>query len=166
LSLVTVALTSFLGIACGAQVSNNGQTPQSGPATASAPDLGSIAASVNGTGAASPQLQAAIDRVTKAKADLENARKRLNASKAILKAADAEFKAAKADQQALALRGQAQELADASGMNGPQTTAPATSIAQPAQIQQPGGADQTVDNSGQGFDFSGTSFTGVPTPGK
>src|SRR5277367_5942513 len=111
-SLVTVLLSAGLGIACGAQApfNNLGHTAPN-PAPAAAPDLASIAASTEDTGNVSPQMQAAADRVNKARADLDLARKRLSASKAILKAADSELKAARADQQALALQTQAQQLA-------------------------------------------------------
>lgn len=161
-SLIAALLSSGLGIACGAQ-------PAAAPANstpAAAPDLSAIAATANGETPVSPQLQAAADRVTKAKTDLDTAHKRLNASKAVLKAADAEFKAAKADQQALSLQTQAQALATASGMNGsaatPTTTAPTSAAPVPS--------DSSPNNVGQSFDFSGGSapapYTAVPTPGK
>jgi hypothetical protein len=65
-----------------------------------------------------PESQAAGQRVDRAKTNLDQARKQLDAAKAVLKAADAEFRAAKADQEALALRTQAQRLADSSGLTG------------------------------------------------
>jgi len=65
-----------------------------------------------------PESQAAAQRVERSKTNLDQARKQLDAAKAVLKAADAEFRAAKADQEALALRTQAQRLADSSGLTG------------------------------------------------
>ncbi len=157
-SVTPILLSGAISIACGAQPS----TTQSNVNAPETPDLSSIAASANGEAPVSPQLQAALDRVTKAKADLDNAHKRLNASKAILKAADAEFKAAKADQQALTLQSQAQALATASGMNDASAaTATTPAPAQPATAAQPVANTQS-DSTGQTFDFSGTS----PTPGK
>jgi hypothetical protein len=65
-----------------------------------------------------PESQAAGQRVERSKTNLDQARKQLEAAKAVLKAADAEFRAARADQDALALRTQAQRLADSSGLTG------------------------------------------------
>jgi multidrug efflux pump subunit AcrA (membrane-fusion protein) len=65
-----------------------------------------------------PESQAAATRVDRSKTNLDQARKQLDAAKAVLKAADAEFRAARADQEALALRTQAQRLADSSGLTG------------------------------------------------
>jgi hypothetical protein len=65
-----------------------------------------------------PESQAAGQRVDRSKNNLDQARKQLDAAKAVLKAADAEFRAARADQEALALRTQAQRLADSSGLTG------------------------------------------------
>ena len=166
-SLATLLLSAGLGIACGAQPANVPATqPSAAPSPSIAPSTVSPGASVYDPAAVSPQLQAAADRVTKARGDLDLAHKRLNASKAIVKTADAEFKAAKADQQALTLQSQAKELADASGMS--ETTPPAITAApgQAAPTQSITNTDQSPDNAGQTFDFSGTPFTGVPTPGK
>jgi hypothetical protein len=62
----------------------------------------------------SAELDAATRKVEESKAKLEQAHKQLTLARALVRAAEAEFKAAKVDKQALALRTEAQKLADVS----------------------------------------------------
>jgi hypothetical protein len=64
-----------------------------------------------------PELQNADARVQQAGNQLELAKKQLKAAQSILKAADADLKAAKAERQAIALRTQAQGMAQDAGMS-------------------------------------------------
>jgi hypothetical protein len=64
----------------------------------------------------SPELDRADQRVDTAKSKVDQAHKQLAAAKAMVKAADAELKASRADRDALALRNDAQQLADAAGI--------------------------------------------------
>lgn len=72
-----------------------------------------------------PELQAADERVAKAKQQLDTARKQLSATRALLRAAEADYKAAQAEREALALKTHAQGLADASGLSKAAVPAPA-----------------------------------------
>ncbi len=179
-SLIAGSLGVLCCTTCGAftfghksstQVANNSiatnttGTSTSNTATATTP--ATTAAPVNQTETLSPQLQAAAQRVEKAKVDLDTAHKRLNASKAVLKAAESELRAAQADQQALSLKTEAQKLADASGMNDTGRAQSPTLF--PAPSPQPGQAvpvpisnGQTFDNSGT-VDFSAASANGGPS---
>ncbi|HEY9772281.1 MAG TPA: hypothetical protein V6C81_00570 [Planktothrix sp.] len=65
--------------------------------------------------ASNPELDNADTKVNETKERLDVARKQLSTAKAMVKAAEAEFKAAKAARDAIALRENAQQLADASG---------------------------------------------------
>lgn len=77
-----------------------------------------------------PELEAAGTRVTQAEQQLEVARKQLSAAKSLLKAAEADLKAARADRDALALRTQAEGLAEQAGMTpSNQSNLPTRSIA-------------------------------------
>jgi multidrug resistance efflux pump len=64
----------------------------------------------------SPELDRADERVDTAKSKVDQAHKQLAAAKAMVKAAEAELKASRADRDALALRNDAQQLADAAGI--------------------------------------------------
>jgi hypothetical protein len=99
-SLLIPACSLFAGTACGAQqiVGADG-TP-----------LGQQAAPH------SPELDRADERVDTAKSKVDQAHKQLAAAKAMVKAAEAELKASRADRDALALRNDAQQLADAAGI--------------------------------------------------
>lgn len=108
LSLLVGLLTLNLGTACGA-----------------APD-----ATPNFTMTTTPELEAADNRVRQAEAQLDVAKKQLSAAKSLLKAAEADLRAARADREALALKTQAQGLAEEAGMTPsvapPVTNAPTT----------------------------------------
>lgn len=81
-----------------------------------------------------PELDAADQRVAQADAQLQVAKKQLSAAKTLLRAAEADLKAAKAERDALALKQQAQGMADEAGM-GPAkaaTVPPVTSA--PKQV--------------------------------
>jgi hypothetical protein len=63
-----------------------------------------------------PELQTADARVQQAENQLDLARKQLKAAQSILKAAEADLKAARAERQAIALRTEAQSVANDAGM--------------------------------------------------
>lgn len=63
-----------------------------------------------------PELDRADERVRQADAQLAVARKQLKAAQQLLKAAEADVRASKAERDALALKTQAQNLADEAGM--------------------------------------------------
>lgn len=113
IGLVSMSLT---GTACGAA-----------PTDASTP---SPNFTMTGT---TPELDRADERVRQADAQLVVARKQLKASQQLLKAAEADLRAAKADRDALALKTQAQNLADEAGMTPsvapPVGSSPAKAIA-------------------------------------
>jgi hypothetical protein len=97
LSLLIGLLSLNLGTACGA-----------------APDASNP--SPNFTMTTTPELEAADNRVRQAEAQLDVAKKQLSAAKSLLRAAEADVRAAKADREALALKTQAQGLAEEAGM--------------------------------------------------
>jgi hypothetical protein len=100
-----------------------------------------------------PEIQAASQRVDQTKTKLDQARRQLDAAKASLKAADAEYRAAKADMEALTLRRQADNLADATRTG--QDAAPATAGNGP-----PGGRLVPTDR----IDPNGLAKTSAPVP--
>jgi hypothetical protein len=109
-----------------------------------------------------PEIDAANKRVDDAKSRLDTARKKLDAAKAALRAADAEFRAAKADKEALALREQANQLADVSAQGDAQV-APAIPKASPVTatgLNNGIGNGTRIQMSGQGASVQGT----VPAP--
>jgi hypothetical protein len=106
-----------------------------------------------------PEIEAASKRVDEAKTRLDQARKKLDAAKAALRAADAEFRAARADREALALRQQANQLADANAQSEASTDAASASKVAPvtADGTSPGNRIQV---SGVG----GPSVSSAPLP--
>ena len=96
IGLVSMSLT---GTACGA-APNNASTP--------APTF-----TMTGN---TPELDRADERVRQADAQLNIAKKQLRAAQQLLKAAEADLRASKAERESLAIKAQAQNLADEAGM--------------------------------------------------
>jgi hypothetical protein len=114
--------------------------------------------------ASTPELTAAGERVNQAKEQLATAHKQLSAAKALLKAAEADYKAACAEREALALKTNAQNLADASGLQ--QVKSSGVGIAQrpvtpPVQSQT---SDSPALGQPQPFDFNSEPPTSAPEP--
>lgn len=115
--LLSAGLTLTSGIAFGTiALADTAATPP-----ANAPTIAPLRDGSN------PAVVAADEKVHDTKSKLEQAHKQLNAAKAMLKAAEAEYKAACADKDALALRNEAQRLADASSDPIATPSTPATS---------------------------------------
>jgi len=83
-----------------------------------------------------PELVAADERVSQAEAQLEVAKKQLVAARSLLKAAEADLRAARADREALALKVQAQSLADEAGMIRATTPPPALAAVPKAEPEE------------------------------
>jgi len=82
-----------------------------------------------------PELDEANAKLDQAKQKLDTARAQLTCAKAMVKAADAEFRACKANRDALAMRNEAQRLADLSGF--PTQTAPQIAATRLYPVAQP-----------------------------
>lgn len=100
---LSLVISLAFGTACGAS-----------PLTKKEPAAGTTMSGT--TVIMTPELQTADVRVKQAENQLELAKKQLAAAKSILRAAEADLKAARAEREALALRTQAQGMAEEAGM--------------------------------------------------
>lgn len=112
-SLLLPACSLFAGTACGAQTI-----------------VGANGAPINQVAPSSPELASADQRVETTKAKVDQAHRQLSAAKAMVKAAEAELKASRADRDAIALRGTAQQLAEAAAFQAPAPSSVDNSVRQ------------------------------------
>lgn len=138
-AITTLALTATLGLfltgtACGAN-------PIGQP--------GAITTDAAPAQSENPEMQAAEERLQKAQAQLDLSKRQLSAARSLLKAAEADLRAAKADRDAVAMRYQAQNLAEEAGMPTQAGRAVATTSPAPAQTPKSTSAPtQLADRSG------------------